>query len=149
MMNWNKITVIVILLLSSIGMSAQDKNHRRERIKTLKIAYLTERLSLTSEEAQVFWPIYNQHEDKLRELRKKERKLMQSSDWDVTNAPSETDVKEYLKIQLQYRDEKHALHKSLVNKITEKLSAKKAVMLLKAEENFKKRLLQQYREKRN
>lgn len=45
----------------------------RDRIKTLKVAFITEQVDLTSEEAQQFWPIYNEHEEVMENIRRKER----------------------------------------------------------------------------
>src|SRR5260221_4268289 len=41
--------------------SAQDGN----RLGALKIAYLTKKLDLSSEEAQRFWPIYNKYDEEI------------------------------------------------------------------------------------
>jgi hypothetical protein len=56
------------------------------RIKSLKIAHLTERLNLSSEEAVKFWPIYNQFEDKKLALQKEIAKLEVSLDMDEKEA---------------------------------------------------------------
>lgn len=56
------------------------------RIKSLKIAHLTERLNLSSEEAVKFWPIYNQYEDKKLTLQKELTKLEVSLDMDEKEA---------------------------------------------------------------
>ncbi|MBN8789726.1 MAG: hypothetical protein J0I84_21815 [Terrimonas sp.] len=37
-----------------------------ERIKSLEIAYLTRQLQLTPEEAEKFWPVFNQYRKELR-----------------------------------------------------------------------------------
>jgi Skp family chaperone for outer membrane proteins len=55
------------LLLSFIVMAvsvslAQNGN----RLEALKIAYITKRLDLSPEEAQKFWPIYNQYSEELK-----------------------------------------------------------------------------------
>ncbi len=39
------------------------------RLVALKIAYITKRLDLSPEEAQKFWPIYNQYADELMRAR--------------------------------------------------------------------------------
>src|SRR5262245_28037750 len=44
-----------------------------EKIKTMKIGFLTERLNLSSEEAKTFWPVYNKYQDELETLRKNHR----------------------------------------------------------------------------
>jgi hypothetical protein len=43
-----------------------------ERLEALKIAYITKRLDLSPEEAQKFWPIYNQYAEELKRTRKEE-----------------------------------------------------------------------------
>ena len=51
----------------SLSLSAQrmpgappaSHQQKEDRIKSHKIAYLTEQLSLSPEEAQQFWPVYN------------------------------------------------------------------------------------------
>jgi hypothetical protein len=47
-----------------IGMS-QNGN----QIEALKIAYITKRLNLSPDEAQKFWPIYNQYAEELKRTR--------------------------------------------------------------------------------
>lgn len=39
------------------------------RLAAYKIAYLTKKLNLSTEEAQKFWPIYNKYEEELRKTR--------------------------------------------------------------------------------
>ena len=39
------------------------------RLEALKIAYLTKKLDLSTDEAQKFWPIYNQYSDEIRQVR--------------------------------------------------------------------------------
>jgi len=50
-----------IMLMSIPAVFAQEKKDDtwKERIKSEKIAFLTNEMSLTPEEAQVFWPVYN------------------------------------------------------------------------------------------
>jgi hypothetical protein len=55
-----KIFTIVFLLTSVVDFSQPSKQHDSgfNRIQTLKIAYLTRQLNLTSDEAAKFWPVY-------------------------------------------------------------------------------------------
>jgi len=58
------------LLLAGFAFSfligvAQNGN----RLEALKIAYITKRLDLSPEEAQKFWPIYNQYAEELKRAR--------------------------------------------------------------------------------
>ena len=44
------------------------------RLEALKIAYLTKRLNLSPEEAQKFWPVYNQYMDEIRQARQNSKR---------------------------------------------------------------------------
>ncbi len=48
---------------------AQDDNPRGERVEALKIAFITQKLDLTTDEAQKFWPVYNQYEQEIRNIK--------------------------------------------------------------------------------
>lgn len=52
---------------SAIKAQALDES-RAERIQALKIAFITQKLQLTSDEAEKFWPIYNQYDNEIRNL---------------------------------------------------------------------------------
>jgi len=53
---------------------AQDENDQRGgRIEALKIAYLTKKLTLSPEEAQKFWPIYNNYTTEIKGARMDQR----------------------------------------------------------------------------
>jgi hypothetical protein len=54
----------MIFLCACVGL-AQDGG----KIEALKIGYLTRKLNLSTEEAQRFWPIYNQYSDEIRQAR--------------------------------------------------------------------------------
>jgi len=59
---------ISILFFQSLQLNAQRDRNRHEQIQAMKIAYITERLDLSSEEAEKFWPIYNDYNDKKGEI---------------------------------------------------------------------------------
>ena len=61
--------IVSFLVAFSFSSFAQDGG----KLQAYKIAYLTNKLSLTPQEAQRFWPVYNQYENELREVRKESR----------------------------------------------------------------------------
>lgn len=64
-----KYILIIILSLASLSfLKAQDENEgkRAEKIQALKIAFITQKLNLTSDEAQRFWPVYGQYENDIK-----------------------------------------------------------------------------------
>ena len=79
-MNNNMKTKILLLLFLSFSLSifAQDQT-KRDRIKALKVSFLTTELNLSSEESAKFWPIYNSHEQKEWELKGKMRSIIKKN----------------------------------------------------------------------
>ena len=136
---------IIILFFISAGLFAQPDRH--EKIRTLKIAYITEELSLTSSEAEKFWPIYNDHDSKINELRRSERHHIGPKLIDGFDALSDEDVDALIDRWLQIESETLKLHQELVYSLRKVLPPKKILLLRKAEDDFKRKLLERFRGK--
>lgn len=63
-----RILLFVIFAISITTVHAQQ-GQRAERIEALKVAYITQVLKLTAEEAQKFWPTYNSYFEELKKVR--------------------------------------------------------------------------------
>jgi hypothetical protein len=145
-MNINKNLLIVALFLFATTITYGQRRPDREKIKSLKVAYITERLSLTSDEAQAFWPIYNAHEKKKDSFRGKERSQIYSKIKDMESL-SNTEVENLLQDLIALEKEKQAVREQFLKDVQKVISAKKTFLLLRTENGFKRRLLQQYRQK--
>jgi glycogen synthase len=66
-----KILYLILVLLPFSGM-AQDgiRDESKQRLEAIQVAYLTKELSLTTQDAEKFWPVYNKYQDELRGLLK-------------------------------------------------------------------------------
>ncbi len=65
---------IILSCFSLFGIAQKENEMRGGRnVESLKIAYITRELTLSPEEAQKFWPIYNNYVEELKSIRK-ERK---------------------------------------------------------------------------
>ena len=63
------ILIIFVVFGCFSGIKAQDPDQTRaEKIQSLKIAFITQKLQLTSAEAEKFWPIYNQYDNEIKNL---------------------------------------------------------------------------------
>jgi hypothetical protein len=63
----NIILLFSFYLLFSLTLQAQEeKRPEAGRIEALKIAYLTRKLNLSTDEAQKFWPVYNSYANEMR-----------------------------------------------------------------------------------
>jgi len=140
----------VFLLLISLSFYAQGKKmlEKKEQIFALKVAFITTKLSLTANEAEKFWPVYNAFEDKQFELKhEKSTAYLKKIDDETLNKMSDKEANSLL-AQMESTDEElFQLRKKLVYNLKGIISPIKIIKLRKAEEAFNKKLLQQYRDK--
>ncbi|MBQ4914810.1 hypothetical protein J8L85_10210 [Maribacter sp. MMG018] len=137
----NKLLSLALLLLT-VSSYSQDKS--KERIRTLKVAFITERLDLTPEEAQEFWPVYNGHEEKREALRKKKWIELRSKFKDA-GALSEKEAQNLLDKYIKIEEEEEELDKVYLKEVSKVISAKKTLILMRSEDDFKRQLIKQYR----
>ena len=140
----------ILLLLLSISFYAQGKKmlEKKEQIYALKVAFITNELSLTSTEAEKFWPIYNSFEDKQFDFkRQKSISFNKKMDDETLGKISDKEALAVLTQMEATEDELFQLRKKLIINLKSVLSPVKIIKLKKAEEEFNKKLLQQYRNK--
>jgi len=141
------IVLLMSLLLLGAGLFAQPKQRASERIDAIKVAFITKRLDLSSEEAEKFWPVYNDYQDKRDALREEmmaaKRKVKNGDAAVLTDA----DYDAYVNAELTYQEKDAALMKEYVARFRKVLSKRKVALLLLAEEDFKKELLKRMSDK--
>ena len=90
-----KIYLIFYFLLTGWGAFCQEmptEQRKQEDIEALKVAFISKELQLTKEEAERFWPIYNQYTSEIKAT--------------VKNEPDVLDRDEkVLNIRKKYRDQ--------------------------------------------
>ena len=139
---------IIFLLVASLSFS-QGFKEKREKVKALKVAYITEQLELTTDEAQKFWPIYNALNDKQGELRhEKMKSILDRCKPGNVEKLSEKDASNSLIQMEKIEEDLFNLKKKFIKDLQGVISAKKIIKLKKAEEDFNRELLKQMREKR-
>jgi Spy/CpxP family protein refolding chaperone len=108
---------------------------RGEKVEALKIAFITEKLNLTTAEAQQFWPIYNEHHAKMREIRAplKDAKNLDT----MTDAEAEKMMATYFDVEQRALN----LQKEYFGQLKKVLSVRKIAKLHRAEREFKNRLI--------
>src|SRR3954470_20442869 len=60
------ILIFVLAIVVNVTAFAQDK----DKVEALRVSFITQKLNLSSAEAQGFWPLYNEYNDKIKSLRK-------------------------------------------------------------------------------
>lgn len=149
MRNFKYFTLLLVTI--SVSTYAQPGKFRQkmEQVKSLKVAFITSELNLTSEESAKFWPVYNAFEEKQRDLRK--QKINDYIDRRDNSEVDKLTDKEANAILAQMEDNEEQLYqlrKKFITSLKGILPAAKIIKLKKAEEDFNRKLLQQYREKK-
>ena len=139
-----KILVPLLLIFATLSLSAQEKQDW-EKIKSLKVAFITEKLNLTPKEAQSFWPIYNEHQAEKEGFYREDRFEI-GSEIKKLDALSDTQAEELLVRMQSLEGEKYKAEKSYIEKVSKTISAKKTILLMRSEEDFKRQLLKQYKQ---
>ena len=148
-METNKKFLIILFLLSTFCFAQQSPmGDKKEQIKALKVGFITNELSLTTEEATKFWPIYNAYDEKQFILKFQKMKAFKASmDDDALDKMSEKEAATLLYQMESNENESYMLRKKLIINLRGVIPAKKIIKLIKAEDNFVKILLQQYRDR--
>jgi hypothetical protein len=68
-----KFLLIILAIIGSFSFTMAQNGNGREKIQALKVAFITQKLHLTSAEAEKFWPVYNQYESEITQLRANNR----------------------------------------------------------------------------
>ncbi len=136
--------LLILILTLSICSFAQDKN-RHERIKALKIAFITEQLQLSETEAQNFWPIYNAFESENQKIRKETRGKFRKVDFE---SMSDQKAKEHLEDWMATEEKKHNLRQQFSKDLIKVLPAKKIIKLKATEDAFNRRMMEQFKKRR-
>ncbi|HQE35345.1 sensor of ECF-type sigma factor [Flavobacterium alvei] len=146
-MKTSKFLLISILFISIHSFAQSQMEEKREQIKTLKVGFITNELALTPDEAAKFWPIYNAYEDKQFEIKHQKMKAFKErmdSDLDKMN---EKEASALLAQMQSNDDELYQIRKKFISNLKNILPATKIIKLKKAEDDFNRKLLQQYRNK--
>lgn len=138
------IYMLMLLLLSTATVFAQPKGPRGERIKNIKVGYITERIHLTSDQATRFWPVYNQYEQELRTTRRSFFEQYRGRD----NSQDEATARKFVDDNLEYQEAELRLKKKYKNELLKVISAQQLADLYVAERDFRKMLVNELRERR-
>jgi hypothetical protein len=116
---------------------------RHQEIESKKIAFITREISLTPEEAMVFWPVYNEYNRKRIELMNKHRQVRQQEE--NLEGKSERELQRIAESDIVNMEEMVSLRRAYHNEYLKILPAIKVIRLYDAERDFNREL---YRESR-
>lgn len=151
-----KIILVFLIAMSANGFAQQNPPQpptppsppsppdpmRKEKMESMKIAFLTQKLDLTPDEAQKFWPVYNEFQKKREELHKKRREETKSAKGNLDSL-SDKQIEAFVDGEMAFRQKNLDLEKEYHGKFKSVLPIRKVAKLYRAEDMFARHLLEQ------
>ncbi len=144
----------LLLLIFAVVFSTQYtysqeelESSKREKLQALKVAYLTEELSLTPEEAQSFWPLYNELEDKMKAIRKAQRENRMNAKKNLETM-SDAELTVSIDKELAFEQKELDLKKEYNVLFKKILPIRKVAKLHASEQGFRRELLRGAKDRR-
>ena len=142
--------ILTILLFSCMTVFGQvSKREKLERLKAHKIAFITDRLGLTPEEAKTFWPVYNEFFRKKEMLNNRKKAVTRElqNNWESYSDDRKTELVDKLLVDFKFREAQ--LEKEYLGKLKKVLPIDKIIRLYRVETQFKTFLLKQIKNQAN
>ena len=136
------------LIFTTLFLNAQDKKPMKDRVDAMKIGFITDRLNLTPEEAQAFWPVYNAYSRELDDLRKGRRENLMNARENF-DGMSDAEIEKAVDNEISFRSSELEIIKKYHPQFKKILPIRKVALLYKAEEDFKRRLIEMIKERRD
>lgn len=144
---------ITIFLFTSTANYAQNEKGKRDRkelwekYRSEKIAFLTTNLDLSPEEAQKFWPVYNQ-KDKEESEAQMERRALEHKVRDAESNLSDEDIIALTRKFVATRSKEGKIAEKYNEEFLKILPPQKVLKLYQTENDFRMHMFRKYREQR-
>ncbi|MEO0059217.1 MAG: hypothetical protein RLZZ312_864 [Bacteroidota bacterium] len=130
-----------LLILVAIGFAQNSR--KQNRIKQLQIAFISNKLELTSDEAQKFWPIFNGYDAKQMNLRTQKRLLNFKLKPNNSQSLAERDLAKLLEESEKIETSLQQNRKQFIRDLQNIIPIQKVLIFKQLELDFKQNLLQQ------
>ena len=135
--------LVFCLFLTALVVNAQGNTERiNEKIEARKVAFITKKLELTTEEAQQFWPLYNEFQMEKQAINKQYRGNRNF------NLMSDEELILHINNQFEKETQQLNLKKEYFTKMQSVLPIRKVAMLSGVEKRFKEWILEQIKNRR-
>lgn len=135
--------IIILTLVSLILFSCKSKVEKgEEELKAEKVAFFNKKLNLTREEADLFWPIYDEYWVKKNQIFEKRREAMKYCGKNLEKLSNE-EITKYADMYVNFKKEESDLLVEFNEKFKEVLPPSKVFLLYQTDYEFKNYLLKQ------
>jgi hypothetical protein len=94
------LTFAILLFVTGISLAQRpSQRYDSEKLQAARIAFITSRLDLKPEQAEKFWPVYNQFNDNRETYLKEIRKLSDLRSGDISESDAKKRIEQRFELQ--------------------------------------------------
>ncbi|HVB03757.1 MAG TPA: hypothetical protein VNE41_08550 [Chitinophagaceae bacterium] len=143
-----KWTIILAMILSVIGLpeigfaqqdpqAGQDQGQSGlDKVRSLEVAYLSEKMNLTPAEAEKFWPVYNSYIAELQQLINARKQTLHAQ-----GTSTDAQAAQALKDEFIFREKALAIQEKYKNQFLQVLPPRKVAIFYKSRQEFRNKVL--------
>lgn len=139
--------LVLIFILTGFAALAQNNKQQdaKAKLEAARIALITERLGLTPEQAQKFWPIYNQYAEQRRQIQQDFRQAKQGMNIDKM---TEEQRKAMVRARMEVKQKQLNLESKYSDRLMNVINTRQLMALKKAEDDFRAMIIRRLEQRR-
>ena len=143
----NLMILLAVLTFTRAFAQPPEMEERKEKMNAMRVGFITDALDLSSDEAQVFWPVYNEKNDKIESLKKEGVQKMHKlkKEGKSLDALSDKELSVIMTEKLNNEKTIAQLNMDYHKKFLELIGTKKTFQLYEAEMDFRRELMRKFR----
>ncbi len=133
------VVFVVLVILPNILSAQRRKQFLGERLQQYRRSFISQSIALEKKDSVAFWSVYEKHESKIRDIRKRQEQIYQTA-----TAKSDEHIKFELQKHLSLQEEELQATRKLVDDLQKLISPRQILALFKAEKEVKKALFKRF-----
>jgi len=129
-------SLLVLMSLEGFAQRQEQRGYDREKLESARIAFITNRLDLRPEQAEKFWPLFNQYNEQRSAIMETLVSLNRTS----MDNMSDAQAKEIIQKRLTHQQKMLDLEVAFMESITKVISPKQAVQLSGVNREFTRQI---------
>jgi hypothetical protein len=145
--NFKKMKILISVMAGFflMNMAFAQNEEALKKIEAARIGLITERLGLTAEQAEKFWPLYNEYTEKVKEFR---RELVTARQGVDLSTATEAEKRMLIEKGLKLKEMESTIERDYSERLLRVISSQQMLGLKKAEDDFREMLLQRLQNQR-
>ena len=132
-------------LMMTTAANAQPGELPEDKVRQLRIAFITENLELTPDEAEKFWPVFNAYTKERKNVRGEIRQINETIE---SGGASENQVRTHIERIYTLQIQEAEAQKKMLSEVLPILGPVRTGRLMGLEDKFRQKLIQRFKERK-